>query len=105
MRLSYVPTEGVILATILFPLLGIASGTFDCNNIVIDGRTFDLSPLDGPRSVLQSAEEYVGDEGRVWTNTTYTIDICKAIVKKGFHQCPGGTRGNLSPCRSIIAIG
>ncbi|KAM3067343.1 type II membrane protein [Clarireedia jacksonii] len=92
MRLAHIQTEAAILATILFPLLGTASGNFDCKNIVIDGRTFNLGALDGPHSVLHSVEDYVGEEGKGWTNTTYTIDICKAIVKKGFHQCPGGTR-------------
>ncbi|PQE30835.1 Autophagy-related 27 protein [Rutstroemia sp. NJR-2017a WRK4] len=92
MRLAHIPTGAAILATIIFPLLGAASGNFDCKNIVIDGRTFNLGPLDGPRSVLHSVEDFIGDEGRGWTNTTYTIDICKAIVKKGFHECPGGTR-------------
>ncbi|RAL59815.1 hypothetical protein DID88_000444 [Monilinia fructigena] len=29
------------------------------------------------------------EDGRI---QTYTIDICQAIVKKGFYECPGGTR-------------
>lgn len=100
MRLPILPTEAVALSSILFPLFANAAGNIICNQVVVDKKEFDLSPLDGPRSVLQSVEDYVGDEGRGWTNTTYTIDICKPIPKKGFNECPGGTRGNVSLCRT-----
>ncbi|APA15970.1 hypothetical protein sscle_16g107400 [Sclerotinia sclerotiorum 1980 UF-70] len=91
MRLHYLPAEAAVLSTLLFPLLSSALGNLDCKNIVVDGKHFDLGALGGPRSALHSVEDYVG-EARGWTNTTYTIDICQAIVKKGFHECPGGTR-------------
>lgn len=97
MRLHNLPAEAAVLSTLLFPFLASAVGNLDCKNIVVDGKYFNLGELGGPRSALHSVEDYVGDEGRGWTNTTYTIDICQAIVKKGFYECPGGTRGNVSP--------
>ncbi|KAK6593618.1 hypothetical protein H4I95_11407 [Botrytis cinerea] len=56
----------------------------------------------GPRSALHSVEDYVG-EAKGWTNTTYTIDLCNPIVKKGFYECPGGTRGKIKrPQKAIV---
>ncbi|KAI9646640.1 type II membrane protein [Ciborinia camelliae] len=106
MRLPSLPTEAAVLSTLLFPLLSSALGNLDCKNIVVDGKHFDLGELGGPRSALHSIEDNIGEEARGWTNTTYTIDICQPIVKKGFYECPGGTRGNVSPyfiSRSILA--
>lgn len=43
---------------------------------------------------------WVREEGIITKNTTFTIDICKAIgKKKGIldeDQCPEGTRGKLT---------
>lgn len=97
MRLHNLPTETAFLSTLLFPLLSSALGNLDCTNIVVDKKPFNLEALGGPRSALHSVEDYVG-EAKGWTNTTYTIDLCNPIVKKGFYECPGGTRGNVSPC-------
>lgn len=102
MRLPYLPTEAAVLSVVLFPLLSTALGNLDCKNIVVDGKHFNLEELGGPRSVLQSAEDFLPDGIKGWTNTTYTIDICQPIVKKGFYECPGGTRGNVSPFACLV---
>ncbi|TGO37603.1 hypothetical protein BHYA_0093g00290 [Botrytis hyacinthi] len=91
MRLHNLPTETAFLSSLLFPLLSSALGNLDCTNIVVDKKSFNLEALGGPRSALHSVEDYVG-EAKGWTNTTYTIDLCNPIVKKGFYECPGGTR-------------
>ncbi|QSZ28653.1 hypothetical protein DSL72_003152 [Monilinia vaccinii-corymbosi] len=92
MRPPWPPTEAAFLSALLFPLLSAALGNLDCKNIVVDGKPFNLGALGGPRSALHSIEDYIGDEAKGWTNTTYTVDICQALVKKGFNECPSGTR-------------
>ena len=95
MRIPQGPADVAILCAILFPFVTVAVGNIDCSHIVIDKAPFDLSELDGPKSVLHSV-----DQGVSLKNTTYTIDICKNLVRaKGVpknDQCPSGTRG--VPC-------
>ena len=95
MRIPQGPADAAILSTILFPFVAVAI-TLDCAQIRVDKTNFDLSELDGPKSVLHSV-----DQGVSLKNTTYTIDICKSLVRvKGVpkdDQCPSGTRGMSPP--------
>jgi autophagy-related protein 27 len=65
-----------------------------CENIRIDGHSFDLSELGGPHSVVTSRWESLAE---THINTTYTVDICRPLKKSGEskkgEQCPNGTRG------------
>jgi hypothetical protein len=70
----------------LFPSLIVASDNLYCNEIMADGKVWDLSKIGGPRSVMDS------------NNTTYTIDICDSLEESDNvpkEQCPEGTRGKL----------
>ncbi|KAI0533515.1 autophagy-related protein 27 [Xylaria digitata] len=79
----------LVFSLLLAPLP--TAAMFSCEHVVSDGQQFNLKPLGGPHSVVTS--EVNGDRIR---NTTYTIDICTALKKKGdakkFDQCPNGTR-------------
>ncbi|KAG4295055.1 hypothetical protein FPRO06_01639 [Fusarium proliferatum] len=69
-----------------------AAETLDCGKIRADGHTFDLSKLGGPHSVLTTRFKPSPPEHY---NTTYTLDICKPLKKKGGkkdEECPNGTR-------------
>jgi len=93
MRLPSGPADAAILSTVLFPLLAAAVGSINCDLVIAgkDRTTFNLHELGGPRSVVHRV-----DEGPSYTNTTYTIDICKPLGKvkhvKADDQCPNGTR-------------
>ncbi|KAK2747788.1 hypothetical protein FQN57_001818 [Myotisia sp. PD_48] len=58
-----------------------ASADFDCANIRVDGVSWDLHTLGGPRSVFELTDHPV-------INTTYTLDICKPLADK---KCKAGT--------------
>ncbi len=80
----------------LAALLGAAPGyaMLDCNKIVADGHTFNLEKLSGPHSVVTSKYSSLSD---TYHNTTYTLDVCKPLKKKGKEKsCPNGTRGECS---------
>jgi hypothetical protein len=68
-----------------------AAGNIDCGRVVVDKQSFDLRELGGARSVVHSV-----DNGVSYTNTTYTIDVCRPLGKakhvKPEDQCPNGTR-------------
>ncbi|WKT38499.1 hypothetical protein QSH57_000317 [Fusarium oxysporum f. sp. vasinfectum] len=69
-----------------------AAETLDCGKIRADGHTFDLSKLGGPHSVVTTRFKPSPPEHY---NTTYTLDICKPLKKKGGkkdEECPNGTR-------------
>jgi hypothetical protein len=84
------------LLAFLLPLLAapaFAAETLDCGKIRADGHTFDLSKLGGPHSVVTTRFKPSPPEHY---NTTYTLDICKPLKKKGGkkdEECPNGTRG------------
>ncbi|KAG9233814.1 autophagy-related protein 27 [Amylocarpus encephaloides] len=90
MRLPRSPADTAILSVAIFPLLSIAY-TLDCKHIQADGIGFNLEALGGPHSVQHTA-----DLGPSQRNTTYTIDICKALTKKKGgnknEECPNNTR-------------
>lgn len=63
----------------------------DCKKIVADGHTFNLEKLSGPHSVVTSKYSSLSD---AYHNTTYTLDVCQPLKKKGKDKsCPNGTRG------------
>lgn len=95
MRLPGGSADTAILSGLLFPMLAVAAGNLVCNQIVVDKTlTFNLEELGGPRSIVHRV-----DEGPSFTNTTYTIDICRPLGKaahvKPENQCPHGTRRKL----------
>lgn len=78
-------------ALLLLPAL-VSAVTLDCKHLRVDGQSFDLSELGGPRSV-----SLIEDTPPSLTNTTFTIDICNPLQRtKGVakeDECPSGTRG------------
>ncbi|KAF2084065.1 hypothetical protein K490DRAFT_8191, partial [Saccharata proteae CBS 121410] len=69
----------------------VSAVNLNCNDIIIDGQKFDLSPLDGPHAI-----HYIYESPPTTFNTTFMVDICKPLgklkgVDKGY-QCPVGTR-------------
>lgn len=64
--------------------------TFDCSQVVIGDFKFDLSPLGGPHSVISLEQTPVSI-----LNTTFTLDICKPLLKTGdkYTDPPTGSRG------------
>lgn len=67
-----------------------------CDNLRVDGHSFNIKPLAGPHTVLTTR---AGDIPGEYFNTTYTVDICSPLEKdskaKKDEQCPNGTRGDL----------
>ncbi|KAL2020797.1 hypothetical protein VTK56DRAFT_7995 [Thermocarpiscus australiensis] len=83
--------EAATLASLLL-LAPPASGTLlSCDQLVVDGHRYDLQALGGPHTVV--THEYVRP---TYHNTTYTLDICAPLRRKGDvpkeEQCPNGTR-------------
>jgi hypothetical protein len=68
---------------------------FDCAKISADGHTFDLKALGGPHTVVTTKHHAPSV-----TNTTWTVDICAPLRRKGdvkdAEACPEGTRGSSS---------
>lgn len=82
----------VSLALLVTPV----ASMLDCKNIVVDGQKFNFGALEGPHSVVTWQKH---EQPRPWefVNSTYTVDLCRALVKKGgaedSESCPNGTRG------------
>ncbi|KAI1777561.1 autophagy-related protein 27 [Hypoxylon cercidicola] len=78
-------------ALLLSLLFAPTAAMLRCDHIQADGQKFDLSKLGGPHSVVTS--RIIGDAAH---NTTYTVDICRALKKssdvKKDEQCPNGSR-------------
>ncbi|XP_044723892.1 autophagy-related protein [Hirsutella rhossiliensis] len=85
-----------------------------CDNVRVDGHSFDLSQLGGPHSVVTSRYESIPDTHH---NFTYTLDICKPLKKSGkvkkTEECPNGTRvcaigrflqGETNAVEEVVAI-
>ncbi|KAF8852232.1 hypothetical protein BDZ45DRAFT_678497 [Acephala macrosclerotiorum] len=89
MRIAHASADAALLSAILLPGLAIASGTYDCGNIVIKGHQWkELKALGGPKSVLQWDERASG-----FKNTTYTIDICRPLKRENKDiDCPNYAR-------------
>ncbi|KAI8687714.1 Autophagy-related protein 27 [Fusarium keratoplasticum] len=80
------------LFSFLLPLLATSvygAENLDCSNIRVDGQKFDLSKLKGAHSVVTTRFEPSTMEHY---NTTYTLDVCGPLEKKGANKCPNGTR-------------
>ena len=97
MRLPRSPVDAAIMTTLLFPLLADAAGSFPCDHIRPEKTSFNLMSLGGARSVMHHYENH---------NTTYTVDICKALGKvkdiPPEEQCPNGTRGDFFPVPLVV---
>ncbi|KAI0885071.1 autophagy-related protein 27 [Annulohypoxylon maeteangense] len=82
--------DAALLLSLFFAPLP-TEAMFRCNQIVADKQKFDLSALGGPHSVVTS--HIIGDAAH---NTTYTVDICRPLKKKGDvkkdEQCPNGAQ-------------
>lgn len=83
------PSVPALTTLLLLPAAILAS--FDCNHIRVDKQSFNLEKLGGPKDV-----HFLHRTSPTVSNTTFTIDICKALkypadVPKG-EKCPGGTR-------------
>ncbi|EFX06284.1 autophagy protein [Grosmannia clavigera kw1407] len=67
-----------------------AAAMLQCGHIQADGQRFDLSALKGPHSVLTTQHTPPTDQ-----NTTYTIDLCGPLKRKGDvpkgEECPNGS--------------
>lgn len=82
---------GQTLAAILAVTPLISAVTFDCSHLRIDGFSFDLSELGGPKVV-----RHIEDGFPAVKNKTFTLDICNILEKpssRDKEQCPSGTRG------------
>ncbi|KAK5632441.1 hypothetical protein RRF57_008155 [Xylaria bambusicola] len=79
----------LLFSLLLAPLP--TAAMFRCNHVVSDGQQFNLEALGGPHSIVTSQ-----DMGNHMINTTYTVDICAPLKKKGDvkrgEQCPNGSR-------------
>lgn len=86
--------SALLLSLLAAPLPGLALLT--CENIRVDGHSFDMSKLKGPHSVVTT--RYKSDPPEHF-NTTYTLDVCGQLKKSGKSKkgqsCPNGTRGKL----------
>ncbi|KAI0877116.1 autophagy-related protein 27 [Hypoxylon argillaceum] len=87
MKFSTIPLAdaALVFSLLLAPLP--TAAMFDCSRIVSDGQLFNLKGLGGPHSVVTSQVD-----GSRMHNTTYTVDICANLKKKGEDQCPNGSR-------------
>jgi hypothetical protein len=95
MRFSFTsPTEAALLLAVLLAPLQVSAG-IRCDQIRVDNVNFDLSKLGGPHSVVTSRWH-----PPTYTNTSYTLDICRPLKRKGDvktgDECPNGTQGELS---------
>lgn len=85
-----------ILFSGLLTSLASASG-FDCKDIIADGNKYDLYGLNGVHTIyhVEKTEDYI-------VNTTYVLNICKALGKasiRGDLKC--GTSKN-SACIALL---
>lgn len=83
------PSASTLTTFLLLPAAIFAS--YDCNHIRVDQKSFNLEKLGGPKDV-----HFAHHTSPTITNTTFTIDICKALTypsdTKKTEKCPGGTR-------------
>lgn len=90
----------------------ISAVTFGCEHIQVDKQSFDLHHLGGPKSV-----HFLSSSPPSISNTTFTIDICDALVRDkklpNEEQCSSNTRvcaierqyeGNVSIVSKVVDI-
>ncbi|ORY59956.1 autophagy-related protein 27 [Pseudomassariella vexata] len=84
------PDAAAVVLLLLVSVSPVAS-MLHCNQIIADGKKFDLSKLGGPHSVVVS-ELVAGN----YHNTTFTTDICRQLKRKGTvpegETCRNGAR-------------
>ncbi|KAI1368869.1 autophagy-related protein 27 [Xylaria arbuscula] len=91
MKFSTIPyaDAALMLSLLLAPLP--TTAMFSCEKVVSDGQAFNLKALGGPHSIVTSQSN-----GNHLINTTYTVDICAPLKKKGKapkgEACPNGAR-------------
>ena len=85
-------------ATLTLPFLLPAFATavtINCEHVRVDKKSFDLSKIGGPHSVIVSDDS----QPPALYNTTYTIDVCRPLRKlkniPNRDQCEAGTHGEL----------
>ncbi|GIK04804.1 hypothetical protein Aspvir_008899 [Aspergillus viridinutans] len=90
MRIQSGLSPSLLFSSALLTGLASASG-FDCHNIIAEGNKYDLKGLHGVHTIyhVDKTEDYI-------VNTTYVLDICKALGKasiRGDLKC--GTSKNV----------
>ncbi|KAF4239009.1 hypothetical protein CNMCM8980_009492 [Aspergillus fumigatiaffinis] len=91
MRIQSSLSSSLLFSSALLTGLASATGSFDCRNIIAEGNKYDLYGLHGVHTIyhVEKAEDYI-------VNTTYVLDICKALGKasiRGDLKC--GTSKNI----------
>ncbi|CAN8103435.1 unnamed protein product [Discula destructiva] len=90
---ALVESAAAALVSLALVATPVAAGVgFDCSHILVDGQKFDFGALKGPHSVVTSIQHETPWE---FKNTTYTLDLCKPLEKKGgkdSESCPNGAR-------------
>ncbi|KAI0479482.1 autophagy-related protein 27 [Xylariaceae sp. FL0804] len=93
--------DAALLAALLLSPLP-AAAMLDCKRVVAGKQLYNLEKLGGPHSVVMSRA--VGD---IAHNTTYTVDICQPLRKKGdaksTEQCKNGSR--VCAIKRLVGIG
>ncbi|KAI1330613.1 autophagy-related protein 27 [Xylariaceae sp. FL0255] len=91
MKFATIPSADAALSLFLLLAPLPANAMLRCNHIVSGDQRYDLEKLGGPHSVVMSH----AIDNETW-NTTYTVDICRPLKKKGNvkkqEQCPNGSR-------------
>jgi len=67
-------TAALLLSVLASP----AAATLRCGELVVEGHKFDLHELGGPHTVVTSEYDFPS-----WFNTTYTLDLCAPLKRKG----------------------
>ncbi|KAH8878996.1 autophagy-related protein 27 [Thozetella sp. PMI_491] len=83
--------EAAVLLALLTSATPAAAKLLDCENLLVDGHKFNFWELRGPHSVVTS-----GFQSPTYTNTTYTIDICRYLERSNDvpanEQCSNGAK-------------
>jgi Autophagy-related protein 27 len=83
------------LSALLLVAAAPAEAMLRCKEVVADGQKFDFGALAGPHTVVTT--EFSPPS---YYNTTYTLDICAPLKRKGEvpkgYECPNGSRGEFS---------
>jgi len=98
--------RSIILESILLTLLSInpiSALTFDCANIIVSDKKFDLSPL-APASHERIAVDWIRDQPPSVVNTSFVLGLCKNLDTKAVaaeyglldgETCAAGSRGEI----------
>lgn len=99
MRLQRRPAVSAYLLFTLLP--STIASSVDCKDARDNGKTFDFSKLDGPKTVTWTYDLSPKSYGEI----AFTIDICHPLDKTGAkgEDCPNGTRGMLQMFPSSVS--